>query len=100
MVANKKGMAHLLCLSDLCVMTPSVLRLFGEGPGIGGRLCPQAAAVGSVECEPWPRGEAAFGEVTGGGTMQLESGELEYCDVEIQLNSDEINENHIKLIID
>ena len=41
-----------------------------------------------------------IGEVTGGGTMQLESGELEYCDVEIQLNSDEINENHIKLIIE
>ena len=41
-----------------------------------------------------------IGEVSGGGTMQLESGELEYCDVEIQLNSEEINENHIKLIIE
>ena len=41
-----------------------------------------------------------IGEVTGGGTMQLKSGELEYCDVEIQLNSDEINENHIKSIIE
>jgi hypothetical protein len=41
-----------------------------------------------------------IGEVTGGGTMQLESGELEYCDVEIQLNSDEIDENQIKQIIE
>ncbi|RZN82043.1 MAG: hypothetical protein EVB12_03440 [Winogradskyella sp.] len=40
-----------------------------------------------------------IGEVTGGGTMQLESGELEYCDVEIRLYSDEINESQIKLII-
>ncbi|EPR70427.1 hypothetical protein ADIWIN_3783 [Winogradskyella psychrotolerans RS-3] len=41
-----------------------------------------------------------IGEVTGGGTMQLKSGELEYCDVEIQLNSDEIDENQIKAIIE
>ena len=41
-----------------------------------------------------------IGEVTGGGTMQLESGELEYCDVEIQLNSDEIDEDQIKNIIE
>ena len=41
-----------------------------------------------------------IGEVTGGGTMQFESGELEYCDVEIQLNSDEIDENQIKKIIE
>jgi hypothetical protein len=40
-----------------------------------------------------------IGEVTGGGTMQMESGELEYCDVEIKLNSEEINENDIQLII-
>ena len=41
-----------------------------------------------------------IGEVTGGGTMQLKSGELEYCDVEIQLNSDEIDESQIKVIIE
>jgi len=40
-----------------------------------------------------------IGEVTGGGTMQLKSGELEYCDLEIKLNSSEINENDIQLII-
>ncbi|SHG96664.1 hypothetical protein [Flagellimonas flava] len=40
-----------------------------------------------------------IGEVTGGGTMQLKSGELEYCDLEIKLNSNEINENDIQLII-
>ncbi|PCI02823.1 MAG: hypothetical protein COB81_04765 [Flavobacteriaceae bacterium] len=40
-----------------------------------------------------------IGEVTGGGTMQQKTGEIEYCDVEIQLNSDQINEEHIKLII-
>ena len=40
-----------------------------------------------------------IGEVTGGGTMQLKTGELEYCDVEIQLNSNEIDESQIKLII-
>ena len=41
-----------------------------------------------------------IGEVTGGGTMQLKSGELEYCDVEIQLNSNEISDNQIKEIIE
>ncbi|MEB8330233.1 hypothetical protein OO009_12785 [Flavobacteriaceae bacterium KMM 6897] len=41
-----------------------------------------------------------IGEVTGGGTMQMKSGELEYCDIEIQLKSDKINEGHIKAIID
>ena len=40
-----------------------------------------------------------IGEVTGGGTMQLKSGELEYCDLEIKLNSNEINEDDIQLII-
>lgn len=40
-----------------------------------------------------------IGEVTGGGTMQLKSGELEYCDLEIKLNSNEINENDIQQII-
>jgi hypothetical protein len=41
-----------------------------------------------------------IGEVTGGGTMQLKSGELEYCDIEIQLNSNEIDESQIKAIIE
>ncbi|MAW97057.1 MULTISPECIES: hypothetical protein [unclassified Leeuwenhoekiella] len=40
-----------------------------------------------------------IGEVSGGGTMQLKSGELEYCDLEIKLNSNEINQNDIQLII-
>ncbi|MCG1036513.1 hypothetical protein [Polaribacter sargassicola] len=40
-----------------------------------------------------------IGEVTGGGTMQLKSGELEYSDLEIKLNSIEIDENNILLII-
>lgn len=40
-----------------------------------------------------------IGEVTGGGTMQLKTGELEYCDIEIQLTSDNIDENHIQAII-
>jgi len=41
-----------------------------------------------------------IGEVTGGGTMQLKSGEIEYCDVEIKLNGEEINRTHIKSIIE
>ncbi|AOW19370.1 hypothetical protein [Urechidicola croceus] len=41
-----------------------------------------------------------IGEVTGGGTMQMESGELEYCDIEIQLSSDKLNKEHLKAIID
>ena len=40
-----------------------------------------------------------IGEVTGGGTMQLKTGEIEYCDVEILLNTNEINQEHLKLII-
>ncbi|CAM1340951.1 hypothetical protein [Tenacibaculum amylolyticum] len=41
-----------------------------------------------------------IGEVTGGGTMQLKSGELEYCDVEIKLDTDEIDDNKIRLVIE
>ena len=41
-----------------------------------------------------------IGEVTGGGTMQLKSRELEYCDVEIKLDSEEIDDNKIRLIIE
>ncbi len=40
-----------------------------------------------------------IGEVTGGGTMQLQTGEIEYCDIEIKLNDDTINENQVKAII-
>ena len=39
------------------------------------------------------------GEVTGGGTIQLRTVEIKYCDVEILLNSYDINQEHIKLII-
>ena len=41
-----------------------------------------------------------IGEITGGGTMQQKSGEIDFCDVEIQLNSDFINQHDIELIID
>lgn len=41
-----------------------------------------------------------IGEVTGGGTMQLESGEIEYCDIEIRLNEDNMNEIRVKSIIE
>lgn len=42
--------------------------------------------------------ENYIGKVTGGGTMQLESGELQYCDIEIKIESDEID-SHIPVII-
>lgn len=41
-----------------------------------------------------------IGEVTGGGTMQHESGEVEYCDIEIRLNKDILSESQIKLVIE
>lgn len=41
-----------------------------------------------------------IGEVTGGGTMQLESGEIEYCDIEIRLNNNTLSESQIKSIIE
>lgn len=41
-----------------------------------------------------------IGEVTGGGTLQLESGEIEYCDIEIRLNKDILSESQIKLVIE
>ena len=31
--------------------------------------------------------KASIGEVSGGGTLQSESGEIEYCDIEIQVNA-------------
>lgn len=40
-----------------------------------------------------------YGEVTGGGTLQQETGEIEYCDIEICLNSDQIDQEIIKQII-
>lgn len=40
-----------------------------------------------------------IGEVTGGGTMQHESGEIDFCDVEIRLNSDNVIHDEIKLIV-
>lgn len=39
--------------------------------------------------------EKRYGEVTGGGTLQEKTGELTYCDVEIELSTDEID----KLVI-
>ncbi len=43
--------------------------------------------------------EMNYGEVTGGGTSQQESGEIECCDIEICLNSELADENMIKQII-
>ena len=44
--------------------------------------------------------ERKLGEVTGGGTMQLQSGEIEYCDVEIKLDAEAIDDRMIRLIIE
>ena len=43
--------------------------------------------------------ENNYGEVSGGGTLQKKSGEIEYCDIEIKLNSPEIDKNVINIII-
>ncbi len=43
--------------------------------------------------------EKNWGEVSGGGTMQEKSGEIDYCDVEIKLNGTEIDRNAINQII-
>ena len=43
----------------------------------------------------------SIGEVSGGGTLQSQSGEIEYCDVEIQVkNSDNATVELIKLSLD
>ena len=41
-----------------------------------------------------------IGEVTGGGTLQLKSGEIAYCDVEIYLKSKLIDKSILKQIIE
>ncbi len=41
-----------------------------------------------------------IGEVSGGGTMQEKSGEIDYCDVEIKLNGTEIDRTAINKIIE
>ncbi|AIN74095.1 hypothetical protein O8E88_002243 [Flavobacterium psychrophilum] len=41
-----------------------------------------------------------IGEVSGGGTMQEKSGEIDYCDVEIKLNGTEIDRTVINKIIE
>lgn len=41
-----------------------------------------------------------IGEITGGGTMQLETGEMLYCDIEIKLNKDTVSADQIKSIIE
>ncbi len=43
--------------------------------------------------------QESLGEITGGGTMQLESGELEYCDIEIYITSKKIDDSNISKII-
>jgi len=40
-----------------------------------------------------------WGEVSGGGTMQQESGEIKFCDVEIKLNGTEFDKSIINQII-
>ncbi|MDP9047990.1 MAG: hypothetical protein M3N14_07620 [Bacteroidota bacterium] len=40
-----------------------------------------------------------YGEVSGGGTLQSKNGEIEYCDVEIELLENEINKQAINEII-
>ena len=39
-----------------------------------------------------------IGEVTGGGTLQSKSGEIEYCDLEIFINSETIDAEIISLL--
>ena len=41
-----------------------------------------------------------IGEVTGGGTLQLETGEIKYCNIEIFINSDIIDSITIRLLKD
>lgn len=43
--------------------------------------------------------EMNIGGVIGGGTLQLENGEVGYCDIEIKLNANEIDKNIIENII-
>ena len=43
--------------------------------------------------------QRGFGEVTGGGTLQLESGEIKDCDVEIYLDDEPIDQKTINDII-
>ena len=43
--------------------------------------------------------EKKIGEVSGGGTMQEKSGEIDFCDVEIKLNESEIEKDVINQII-
>ncbi|MBS1590976.1 MAG: hypothetical protein JST07_02570 [Bacteroidetes bacterium] len=44
--------------------------------------------------------ERNWGEVTGGGTLQEKTGELSYCDIEIQLSTNSINKSIIAEIIE
>ena len=37
-----------------------------------------------------------YGEVSGGGTLQSKSGEIEYCDVEIKLKDSTINKKAVQ----
>lgn len=42
---------------------------------------------------------SGIGEVTGGGTMQLKNGEIEYCDLEIKLRVSDLNDDQIGQVI-
>src|ERR1700753_1456693 len=40
-----------------------------------------------------------YGEVSGGGTLQAKSGEIEYCDIEIEISGRTINKQVVQDII-
>ena len=40
-----------------------------------------------------------YGEVSGGGTLQQETGEIEYCDIEIWLNFADVDEEVVRQLI-
>ncbi len=44
--------------------------------------------------------ENKIGEVLGAGTTQSPSGELDWCNIDIQMYSDKIDKNNVQLIID
>jgi len=43
--------------------------------------------------------ENNIGEITGGGTMQHQNGEIDFVDIEIELSSEEISDENLNKII-
>jgi hypothetical protein len=72
--------------------------------------CEYIVAQLNARIQPMHRGEffedplndelkkLAIGEVSGGGTMQCQNGEIEYCDIEIQV--DDSSQETVQVIID